>query len=77
VHALTLTLYTGCYCRKTEKVCASERSGYDNGVLETIAEELAGLCGRLSRALSYIEIKINYIPKEAFQKFAAPFDDGQ
>jgi len=60
---------------RLKTVCASERIGYDNGVFEIIAEASGG---SLRKAIQSIEIyrnKNNYIPREALQKFAAPFDD--
>jgi len=60
---------------RLETVCASERIGYDSGVLETIAEESGGSLRKAIQSIELYRNKNNYIPKEAFQKFAAPFDD--
>ncbi len=60
---------------RLKTVCASERIGYDNGVLETIAEESGGSLRKAIQSIELYRNKNNYIPKEAFQKFAAPFDD--
>lgn len=60
---------------KLKIVCASERIGYDAGVLETIAEASGGSLRKAIQSIERYRNKSNYIPQEAFQKFVAPFDD--
>ncbi len=60
---------------KLKTVCASERIGYDDGVLETIAEASGGSLRKAIQSIELYRNKNNYIPQEAFHKFAAPFDD--
>ncbi len=60
---------------KLKMVCASERIGYDDGVLEIIAEASGGSLRKAIQSIELYRNKSNYIPQEAFQKFVAPFDD--
>lgn len=60
---------------KLKMVCSSERIGYDDGVLEIIAEASGGSLRKAIQSIELYRNKSNYIPQEAFQKFVAPFDD--
>lgn len=60
---------------RLKTVCASERIGYDDGVLGTIAEASGGSLRKAIQSIELYRNKNNCIPQEAFQKFAAPIDD--
>lgn len=60
---------------RLKAVCASERIGYDDGVLVTIAEASGGSLRKAIQSIELYRNKNNCIPQEAFQKFASPIDD--
>ncbi|MPM66886.1 hypothetical protein SDC9_113798 [bioreactor metagenome] len=61
--------------QRLKMVCSSERIGYDDGILEIIAETSGGSLRKAIQSIELYRNKNNYISRESFQKFSAPFDD--